>query len=319
MIKFVFALLNLCIVTSVWAVPTDAVLAQVTQQVVKVNVALKSGQAGTGSGVVIAKNRIVTNCHVVANASSVSVTVGDIVYQGSAITPDWHHDVCLVKVAGLDAPIATIGSSKGLQYEQPVFAIGYPNVSSTPARTFGHVKGLFAMDDSVIIRSSSTFKRGESGGAVFDDAGQLVGIITLKSPGKQTYYYNMPVEWVQALLDQPEQAITTQAEPAFWATKTNQWPYVMQVVQPYLTEDWAALRAVAMHWVKQEPSNTEALFYLAAAEYAVHDMVNAEAHLKQVTAANAKHSQAIHYLALIKAESGNSQRALRHVALLDNE
>ena len=42
MIKFVFALLNLCIVTSVWAVPTDAVLAQVTQQVVKVNVALKA-------------------------------------------------------------------------------------------------------------------------------------------------------------------------------------------------------------------------------------------------------------------------------------
>lgn len=74
-----------------------------------------------------------------------------------------------------------------------------------------------------------------------------------------------------------------------------------------------------MRWMKQEPTNTEALFYLAAAEYAVHDMVNAEAHLKQVTAANAKHSQAIHYLALIKAESGNNQRALRHVALLDNE
>jgi serine protease Do len=309
MIRLLFTLLyssvmHLSIATSVWAVPTDALLAQAAQHVVKVHVALKNGNNGTGSGVVVAKNRIVTNCHVVANASSIHVTVEGVPYIGSAITPDWYHDVCLVTVKGLDAPIATIGASESLEYEQAVFAIGYPNVSSTPVRTFGHIKGLFPLDDSVIIRSSSTFKRGESGGGVFDDTGHLVGIITLKSPGKQTYYYNMPVEWVQALLAQPEQAITTHAKPAFWATSADQWPYFMQVVQPYLTDDFPSLMAVATQWTAQEPNNAEAWFYLAVAEYVAHDAMNAEKHMRKVIAHNAQHSQAIYYLGLITAEHG---------------
>jgi len=294
----------LSIATSVWAVPTDAVLAQATQHVVKVHVTLKSGDDGTGSGVVVAKNRIVTNCHVLANASSVKVTVNGQPYTGRAITPDWYHDVCLVTVDGLDGPVATMGSSESLQYEQPVFAIGYPNVSLIPARTFGHVKGMYAMDGSVIIRSSSTFKQGESGGGVFDDAGHLVGIITLKSPGRQPYYYNMPVEWVQALVGQPEQVITAHAKPAFWATSTDQWPYFMQVVQPYLTGDLPSLMAVATQWTAQEPKNAEAWFYLAVAEYLAHDTVSAEKHMRKVIAHNAQHSQAIYYLGLIAEENG---------------
>jgi hypothetical protein len=316
MTKYIFALLCMAFTHTVWAVPTDALLHQVTKHVVKVNVALANGSYGSGSGVVIAKDRIVTNCHVVANAVGVSVTVNGASYTASSITPDWYHDVCLVKAEGLNAPIATIGSSKNLQYEQPVFAVGYPNFSPAPTSTFGYVKGLFPMDDSVIIRATSTFRLGASGGGVFDDKGHLVGVITLKSPGRHAYYYNMPVEWVQALLDKPELPITTEAKPAFWAGPADKWPYFMQVVHPYLTENWESLLSVATKWTIEEPNNTEAWFYLAAAEYSVNDMVNAEAHMRKVTAANTQHSQAIYYLALIAEENGNHMEALTNVALL---
>lgn len=316
MTRFIFALLYLAIATPALAVPTDELLYKVTKHVIKVNVSLANGSYGSGSGVVIAKDQIVTNCHVVANAVGISVSVNGESYAASAITPDWYHDVCLVKVEGLKAPIATIGSSRNLQYEQPVFAIGYPNFSPAPSSTFGYVKGLFPMDDSVIIRASSTFRLGSSGGGVFDDLGNLVGVITLKSPGKHAYYYNMPVEWVQALLTKPEQPIVSEAEPAFWAGPSDQWPFFMQVVHPYLTENWTSLLTVATKWTIQEPNNTEAWFYLAAAEYSNHDTSKAEAHLRKVTAANAQHSQAIYYLALIAEENGKHMEALTNIALL---
>lgn len=316
MTRLYFVLLSFAITTSALAVPTDELLYKLTKHVVKVNVALTNGSYGSGSGVVIAKDKIVTNCHVVANASGISVGVNGESYTATKITPDWYHDVCLVKVEGLNAPIATIGSSNNLKYEQPVFAIGYPNFSPAASSTFGYVKGLFPMDDSVIIRASSTFRLGASGGGVFDDVGNLVGVITLKSPGKHAYYYNMPVEWVKALLDKPEQAITTRAEPAFWAGAAEQWPFFMQVVHPYLTENWTALLTVATKWTIEEPNNSEAWFYLAAAEYSVNDIKNAEMHMRKVTAMNAYHSQAIYYLALIAEEKGEHMEALTKVALL---
>lgn len=316
MTRLIFAVLFLGITTSALAVPTDALLHRINKHIVKVNVALSSGSYGSGSGVVIAKNQIVTNCHVIANAVGIGVRVGGQSYTATAITPDWRHDVCLVRVDGLNAPIATIGSSKSLQYEQPVFAIGYPNFSPAPSSTFGYVKGLFPMDDSVIVRASSTFRLGASGGGLFDDAGNLVGLITLKSPGRHAYYYHMPVEWIQALLEQPEQAINANPEPAFWAEEPEKWPFFMQVVQPYVTEDWPSLMTVATKWTAQEPNNIEAWFYLAAAEYAHQDIENAEAHMKKVTAMNTQHSQALYYLGLIAEANGRHMEALTNVALL---
>jgi serine protease Do len=314
--KKLFVLLCLSIITSVQALPTDALLQKVTQHVVKIHVSLTNGNDGTGSGVVIAKDRVVTNCHVIANASSISVIANGESFQVTGIVPDWRHDLCLVAVQEMTLPIATMGSSKHLQYEQAVFAIGYPNFSPAPSSTSGHVKGLFAMDDSVIIRASSTFRLGASGGGLFDDTGNLVGVITLKSPGRHAYYYNMPVEWVQALMDKPVLAVNTTAESAFWATPADQWPFFMQVVHPYLNSNWRSLLSIARQWTIAEPNNNEAFFYLAAAEYAIHDTVSAETHLRQVIAANAQHSQAIYYLALIAEETGKHMEALINIALL---
>ena len=118
------------------------------------------------------------------------------------------------------------------------------------------------------------------------------------------------------MLDKPVVAINSKASPAFWAGPADKWPFFMQVVHPYLNKNWASLLSVATRWTIEEPSNNEAWFYLAAAEYAIHDTVSAETHLRQVTVANAQHSQAIYYLALIAEESGKHMEALTNIALL---
>jgi len=312
-----FCALILCLALPVQAAPTDELLQKINAHVVRVQVALANGGYGVGSGVVIAKDQVVTNCHVVANAASISVVSSGESYAVSAIKPDWRHDVCIIKVEGLKAPVAVIGSSKNLKYEQSVFAVGYPDFLSSPCATFGFVKGLFPMDDSVVIRATSTFRQGASGGGLFDDNGNLVGVITLKSPGRNAYYYNMPVEWVQAALNQPEQAINGKSELAFWAEPADKWPYFMRVVQPYITEDWQALLSIATKWAAQEPNSTEAWFYLAAAEYATKNMNDADVHMHKVVAMNHEHSQAIYYLGLIADAGGKRMEALTNVALLN--
>lgn len=311
------SLLYLCSTTQSHATPSDAVVNELNAQVLRVQVELANGSFGLGSGVVVAKDQVVTNCHVVAKAKSISVVSGGASFAVSALKPDWRHDVCMLKVVGLDAPVATIGNSKTLQYEQSVFTVGYPSFVARPVNTFGVVKGLYPMDDSVVMRATSSFRLGASGGGVFDDAGNLVGLITLKSPGRNAYYYYMSVDWVKALLDAPEQSIAAKSELPFWAFSQDQWPHFMKVVHPYLTEDWDALLKVASAWTEQEPNATEAWFYLAAAEFAKKDYQAAESHLYKVVTMNDHHSQAIYYLGMIAEESGKHSEALSNVAKLD--
>ncbi len=314
--KLSVAALFLSAATSSLAVPTDELVQKINAHVVKIQVALANGGYGVGSGVVVAKDQVVTNCHVIADARSISVVSNGEAFSVSAIKPDWRHDVCIVKAEGLTAPIATIGSSKNLKYEQPVFTVGYPNNSPHADSTFGYVKGLYTMDDSVVVRASSPFRMGASGGGVFDDAGNLVAIITLKSPGRNAYYYNMPVEWVQRLMTQPEQSVVSESGLPFWAEKEEKWPFFMRVVQPLKTDDWGALYKVASAWLESEPNNNEALFYQAIADYELKHTLIAADKFKTVVANNHNHSSAIYYLGLIEQDSGKRTEALGRLAAL---
>ncbi|EUJ11055.1 trypsin-like serine protease with C-terminal PDZ domain [Methylophilaceae bacterium 11] len=309
-------LLLLCAAGSAWAKPADDMVRALNASVLRVTVNLPNGKQGLGSAVVVAKNEVITNCHVVTDATDVSVIVNGEPHAATAIKADWHHDLCMLTVDNLDAPVVNMGASKTLQYESSLFTIGYPDETKTPVNTYGVVKGLFPMDDSVIIRATTPFRLGASGGGAFDDAGNLVGIITLKSRGDAAYYYYMPVEWVQTLMRKPAQALGAKSEKPFWAMDIKQRPYFMQVVQPYLSQEWSTLLKVATQWVQTEPNTAESWFYLAAAEYATKDYDSAEAHFKQVLALNHQHSQAMEYLGKLAEKTAKVQQGLSRVAML---
>ena len=319
LIKFYQSILLLvfCAANSAWAMPTQEMLSDLNNSVLRVKVKLPNGKLGLGSAVVIAKNEVITNCHVVTDATNIAVIINGEPHAATAIKADWHHDLCMLTVENLDAPIVKLGASKNLKYEESVFTIGYPDETKQPVSTFGSVKGLFPMDDSVIIRASSSFRLGASGGGAFDDAGNLVGIITLKSRGDTAYFYYMPVEWVQALMRKPAQSLGAKSEKPFWAMDVKQRPYFVQVVQPYLSQEWKTLLQVATQWVQTEPNTAESWFYLAAAEYATKDYSNATEHFKKVLALNNSHSQAIDYLAKIADKTAELDTVSNRIALLN--
>jgi serine protease Do len=310
-----YLLVNFSVANSAFAAPADALLRELDHSVLRVEVVHADGQHGLGSAVVVAKDEVVTNCHVVNDASNVTVIHNGEAHIATAIKPDWRHDLCMLKVEGLNAPIVRIGATENLKHETSVFTVGYPDKTTAPVNTFGVVKGMFPMDGSVVIRATSSFRLGASGGGVFDEAGSLVGIITLKSKGEQAYYYYMPVAWVQALMSQPTQALGAKSEKPFWASA--QKPYFMRVALPHLNKDWKALRTIAQQWTLAEPNNAESWFYLAAAELGVKDYGNAQAHFQRVLLLNKNHLEAEDYLSRIPQQMVKLSITPEHLASLD--
>jgi tetratricopeptide (TPR) repeat protein len=313
-----YTLLSIYLLGDAFAMPQDSLLRELNAQVLRVEVKHNNGSNGLGSGVVIAKDQVITNCHVVADAKNIKVLAHGEALSASAIKPDWYHDLCILTVENLDAPIANMGASKHLNYDTPILTVGYPDKTSQPINTFGKVKGLFPMDDSFIIRASSTFKLGASGGGMFDEAGQLVGIITLKSRGGEIHYYYMPVEWVQALMNKPAQALGTHNEKPFWAMANEKRPFFMQVVQPYVSHDWDVLMHISDAWVKQEPNTAESWFYLAIAEFETKHYDEAEAHFKKALTLHHHDEETIAYLNKISERTAAMNVKPNQMALLSN-
>jgi len=302
---------------SAFALPPDGMVYQLKSSVVKIRVSLPNGHSGVGSGVVVAKDQVVTNCHVVANALAVNVIKFGESYRATNIKADWKHDLCIVGFDGLDTAIAELGASEALQYEQPVFTISFPNNAPKPLTTYGFVKALYPMDDSVIIRTTNDFRMGASGGAMFSDDGKLVGIITLKSPGRNAFYYNMSVEWIKRLLEKPALAIPAVGELPFWDAPEEKRPYFMRVIQPYKTQDWLILKKIASDWMQEEPNTSEAMHYLAIAEYHLKEFDQAKSYFQQLFAKNKRHSSALYYLGLSAIEAGKTEEASKTAAQLN--
>jgi hypothetical protein len=301
--------LSLCISTNALAKPTEALLHVLGNSVLRVQVVLVNGKQGLGSAVVVAQDEVITNCHVVNDAKQITVISNGVAYSATTSKSDWRHDLCLLKVDGLNAPIVKIGATQSLAHEESIFTVGYPDETKQPVSTYGVVKGMFPMDGSIVIRATSSFKLGASGGGAFDDAGNLVGIITLKSKGSDAYYYYMPVEWVQALMQNATDSFDVKSKKPFWAFADKERPYFMRVVYPYQSRDWDSLLAIAKEWTAREPSTAESWFYLASAEFAKKDYINAEAHFQQALELDKSHLEASESLDKISNQLANSRLA----------
>lgn len=293
---------------SATAEPQPEVAFKLKSSIVKIHTVTKKGGHGVGSGVVVAKDYVATNCHVLADAAGVNVTARGETFQPVAIKEDWHHDICLLRVDYLPLSPAELGDSEHLQYEQPVFSIGFPGGPVKPLTTNGNIKALYPMDDSFIIRTSSSFILGASGSAIFDETGKLIGLNTVKSPGQgqQAYYYGVPVKWVKQLMDAPESNKIGLAGTPFWDAPQNRWPYFMRVVEPAQSGRWAELQAIAETWVAVEPDNAEAHYYLGLAQQNLGDASEARRQYARVMQLNSRHTSTLRALLILARQTGDS-------------
>ena len=291
---------------SLQASPNPELVFKLKASVAKVHVITKTGGHGVGTGVVVAKNLVATNCHVLANARGVNITKFGESFAPVAVKADWAHDLCILRFDYLDLNPVELGDSNNLQYEQDIFSIGFPGGPPKPITTYGKIKALYHFDDAKIIRTDASFVMGASGSPIFDSTGKLVGISTFKSPGRAAFFYNIPVQWVKALLNAPETSSLSANGTPFWDAVEAERPFFMRVVLPYQNAKWDELNTVAQAWVSKEPTNPEALFYEGVASQRLGDNALANRYFQKVLSLQPQHSATLMELGWMANQAGKT-------------
>lgn len=168
----------------------------------------------TGSGVIISPDGyIVTNNHVVTEANKVNVTLNDKrTYEATVVGTDPSTDLAVIKINAKDLPYLLYGNSDDLQIGEWVLAVGNPfNLTSTVTAGIVSAKArniniLGTPDGSAIesfIQTDAAVNRGNSGGALVNTAGQLVGINAAIASGTgfyAGYSFAIPVNIVRKVV-----------------------------------------------------------------------------------------------------------------------
>jgi len=300
-----------------FAEPSRELLFKLNSSVVKVNVATKSGGHGVGSGVVVAKDHIVTNCHVIADAQGVHVTKYGQSFSPDALLADWENDLCILKFKYLQLDPVKLGNNAELKYEQEVFGKSYGGNTIKAHSSFGRVKGIHSFAGNKIIQSSAWFAMGASGGGLFNQNGELIGVTTFKTAGNSAFYYSMPVEIIKKLLNNgKELAVTTQPKLPFWDAPENKQPYFMQVVGPLKQEDWKKLKTVSYAWHESQPESIEAHSNYALALFKLGDTNKSEEEFKKIVKKNSNYIQSFLYLYEIAKLKENKQDVAKYKSIV---
>ena len=144
-------------------------------------------QQGSGSGVIIRSDGyIVTNNHVVDGATKVEVTLNNNkTYPAKVIGTDPATDVAILKIEATGLPVVPFGDSDKLRLGQWVIAIGSPydlrstitaGIISAKGRQMPHAQGEFKIES--FIQTDAAVNPGNSGGALVNQKGELVGVNT---------------------------------------------------------------------------------------------------------------------------------------------
>ena len=153
--------------------------------------------ASSGSGFIYtADGYIVTNQHVVANASSINVTLyNGYTYPATLVGSDSDYDVAVLKIDAKDLPAVTLGSSTDVNVGDTVLAIGNP----LGELTFSMSQGIVSCVNRAInvegtpfnmIQVDASINPGNSGGPLMNLYGEVVGIVS----AKYSSYANTTVE-----------------------------------------------------------------------------------------------------------------------------
>ena len=172
----------------------------------------KQEVAGSGSGVIISEDGyIATNNHVVEGAVKIEVTLNDKkTYNGRIIGTDPNTDLALIKIEEVNLPAIYYGNSDNVNIGEWVLAVGNPfNLTSTVTAGIVSAKGRninILKEDYAIesfIQTDAAVNPGNSGGALVNQNGELIGINTAiaSNTGSYTgYSFAVPVNMVKKIM-----------------------------------------------------------------------------------------------------------------------
>ncbi len=173
------------------------------------------GFGGSGSGVVISQDGlIITNGHVVGDAETVNVILDDgSVLEGTVTGVDTLTDFAFVDVEASDLPAVTLGDSSGVKVGQLAISIGNPLGRFPSSAAVGIISGLDRSIDvfgssqsgnrlNHLMQTDAAINSGNSGGALFNGDGELIGITTAEAGINDGIGFALPIDLAKPIIDQ---------------------------------------------------------------------------------------------------------------------
>lgn len=240
-----------------FALDASGVFAKVSLSVIVVDVLDGQGKViGIGSGVAISKDEVITNCHVAQKGQSVQVRQSDKTYKATIHYADPDRDLCQLTVPDLQAVPIGLGSAKILKVGQRVYAIGAPKGFELTLSE-GLVSSLRDYEGSQYIQTSAAISPGSSGGGLFNEQGELIGITTFYITEGQNLNFALPVDWISEL---PERA-----KLEYFVQKESGLDWFNRSIALEERNDWLGLLKLSTEWVKNDSNNAFAHYVLGIA------------------------------------------------------
>jgi len=169
---------------------------------------------GLGSGIIITDNGyILTNQHVAGNKYSncyVTLECGDT-YSGSVVWEDDNIDLAIVKISKTNLDYMPLADSDNINLGQDVYAIGNPiGFEFQRTVTKGIISGIdrtIKIDDDQsiymedLIQTDATINEGNSGGALINTKGELIGVNTVKISTAEAIGFAVPINIVKPIIE----------------------------------------------------------------------------------------------------------------------
>ena len=148
-------------------------------------------ESGAGSGVIITEDGyIITNNHVVSGASQVTVRTSDgTEYPATVVGADSKTDIAVLKIEATGLTPAVVGDSDSLQVGEFTLAVGNPLGELGGTVTDGIISALdreVTVENQTmnLLQTNAAVSPGNSGGGLFNERGELIGIVNAKSSGQ---------------------------------------------------------------------------------------------------------------------------------------
>ena len=161
-------------------------------------------EIGQGSGFIISKDGlIVTNFHVIKSAYQSEVKIGDKIFKEVFLVKGMPHlDIAILKIDAKDILPLPIGNSDNLTSGQFVVAIGNP-LGLEQSVSSGIISAIRSAGSIKLIQITAPISPGSSGGPVFNEYGEVIGIATMASFFMaQNVNFAVPINYLKELISQ---------------------------------------------------------------------------------------------------------------------
>lgn len=189
---------------------------QISTSVIKVVASSGNNKTHLGSGVVIDHNLVATNCHVMHQATNAHLLKAGKRYPVIAQSVLSKYDVCILKTRNLNLPVSVLNPHKHPVIGEPVILFGNP-LGLGMRFLQGTVQALHSYQDDHIIEVNSGFLQGASGGGVFNQKGQLIGLATFMTRDKNDlHFFVIPANWIKQAQQGQFKTVSPFSEKSFW-------------------------------------------------------------------------------------------------------